>query len=69
MASVISVDLEDAQQCKAVEMIKFLLAFCRSRNDKTVPVHDELVLQRVFGETRRLADRSGTPFQTHLQKL
>ena len=47
MAGPISVDLEGAQQCKATEMIKFLLAFCRSGDDKTVSVHDEQVIDRV----------------------
>ena len=69
MAGPIAVDLESAQQCKATEMIKFLLAFCRSGDDKTVPVHDEQVLQRAFNETKRLANRDRTLLQAQLQEL
>jgi hypothetical protein len=68
MADPISVDLEDAQQCKAADMIKFLLAFCRSGDDKTLPVHDEQVLRRAFEKTKTLANRGGT-LKTHLQEL
>ena len=48
-------------------MIKFLLAFCRSGDDKTVPVHDERVLQCAFEETRKLANSSETVLQTLLE--
>jgi len=69
MAIPISVNLERTQQCEATKMIKFLLAFCRSGNDKTVPVHDEKVLQDVFKETKKLANCSGTPLRKSLQEL
>ena len=50
-------------------MIKFLLAFCRSEDEKTVPVHDEQVLQCAFEETRKLANYGGTFLQAQLQEL
>lgn len=59
----------DAQQCKAAEMIKFLLAVCRSGYDRTVPIHDEQVLRHAFEEARNIANRSGTPLQAGLRKL
>jgi len=52
--------LADAQKCKAAEMIKFLLAFCQSGNDRAVPVHHEQMLRHAFEEVRNLANRSGT---------
>lgn len=65
----VDVDLENTQQCKAAEMVKFLLTFCRSGNNKTVPVHDERVLQHALEETKGLANRSGTLLQKWLQEL
>jgi len=69
MVDSISADLKHTQQCKATEMIKFLLAFCQSGNEKTVPVHHEDVLQRAFEKTRELANSNGTPLQTRLLEL
>ena len=69
MADPIAVDLADAQQCKAIEMIKFLLAFCRSGDDKTVPVHDEQVLNLAFEEAKTLANCNGTRLYTELCEL
>ena len=59
---------EDAGRGNAVEMIKFLLGFCRSGDGKTVPVHDEQVVKRAFKETRRLANHGGA-LQARLQEL
>jgi len=42
-------------------MIKSLLVFCRPGNDKTLPIHDEQVLERAFEEAGKLANCSGTP--------
>jgi len=50
-------------------MIKFLLAFCQSGNEKIVPVHHEDVLQRAFEKTRELANSNGTPLQTRFLEL
>ena len=69
MAESIAVDLMDTQQCKATDMIKFLLAFCLSQDGKTVPVHDEEVLGRTFAEARNIANCSGTILETELSKL
>lgn len=69
MAEPISVDLESTQHCKATEMIKFLLAFCQSRDDQTVPVLCEHVLQHAFEKTKKLANSNGTPLQMRLWEL
>lgn len=69
MAEPISVDLESTQQCEAANMIKFLLAFCRSGDDKAVPFHDEHVLQRAFEKAREVANSNGTLLQTRLLEL
>jgi len=50
-------------------MIKFLLAFCRSGDDKAVPFHDEHVLQRAFEKAREVANSNGTLLQTRLLEL
>ena len=48
MEGSIRVDLEDAEQCKAIDMIKFLFAFCLSGDSKKVPVCSELLLGWTF---------------------
>jgi hypothetical protein len=69
MAEPISVDLAGAQQCKAADMIKFLLAFCGANKEKVAPVHNEGVLERAFEEARKLANRQGTILDTQLFTL
>jgi len=69
MAGPIEVDLAGAQQCTAADMIKFLLAFCRSEDGKVDPVHDDEVLGRAFKEARELANREGTTLKTELSEL
>ena len=50
MAGATEVVLSNFQECLAAKMIKFLLAFCWSGNNKGILVHDELVLEHVFEE-------------------
>jgi hypothetical protein len=69
MAEPIAVDLAGAQECKAADMIKFLLAFCRLEKDRIDPVHDEEVLGRAFEEAKKLANRNTTPLKAQLAKL
>ena len=69
MAGAIAVDLSNAQECSAAEMIKFLFAFCRSGNDQTVPVHDESLLERAFEEARNLAHCEGSLLEENLNGL
>ena len=69
MAGPIAVDLADAQQCKAIDMIRFLFAFCLSGGAKAVPHCDEELLGRAFEEARKLADRKEAFLETQLSAL
>lgn len=60
--------VSDAQQCSAAAMIKLLLAFCRSEDDKTVSVHNESLLRCAFEEVRKLANFKGTPPMENIHK-
>jgi hypothetical protein len=69
MAGPIAVDLEDAQNCTAIDMIRFLLAFCTSNGNKAVPVCDEALLERAFTAAREVANSGDTPLKEHLTEL
>ena len=69
MTGSISVDLEAAQQCKAIKMIEFLFAFCLSEDGKTVLVCNEKPLKRAFERVREVANCRDTTLQTELSKL
>ena len=69
MSGPIAVDLAGAQDCKAVDMIKFLLAFCQPVVGKAVPVHNDGLLRRAFKEAKELANRKHTPLRTKLNEL
>ena len=69
MSGPIGVDLAGAQECKAVDMIRFLLAFSRPGVDKTVPVCDEDVLGRAFSRAKEVANQGGTALRTNLDEL
>ena len=59
MAGPIKVDLESAQQCKAVNMIEFLFAFCLSEGKSEVPVCNEESLGRAFEKAKEIAKYDG----------
>ena len=67
MGGPIGVDLERAQECKAGEMIKFLLAFCTAGGGKVDLVHDEEVLGRAYEKAREIANEEG--LKAHLSEL
>ena len=69
MSGPIRVDLAGAQDCKAADMIKFLFAFCKPENGKTVPVCDEGLLRRAFEKAKEIANQEHTPLRTNLNKL
>ena len=69
MGESIAVDLAGMQECTAANMIKFLLAFCRSGGDRTTPVHNEDLLQQAFLEAKKVANWKGTALRTNLKKL
>ena len=69
MAGPIEVDLEEAEQCKAINMIKYLFAFCSSDDSKDVPVCDEELLERNFEEVRKIANRDDTTLSMELSEL
>ena len=52
----IRIDLQGAEQCKAIDMIRFLFAFCLSDDSKKVPVCDEFLLERAFEEVKGVAN-------------
>ena len=69
MAGPIRVDLEEAEQCKAINMIKYLFAFCASNGGKEVPVCDEHLLERAFEDVKEIANRRGTTLEAELNIL
>ena len=70
MTEPIKVDLESAQQCKAIDMIRFLFAFCLSSGDsKATPVCDDDLLKRAFERVKGIALRDDTTLDTKLSKL
>jgi hypothetical protein len=68
MAGPIGVDLEGAQQSSALNMIKYLFAFCLSE-DKGVPVCNEKLLGQAFEKMKEIAKCDDTPLATQLYKL
>ena len=69
MAGPIAVDLADAQECKAIDMIKYLFAFCLSEGAKDVPDCDEELLGRAFKEARKLANHRSPILESNLSAL
>ena len=69
MSGPIGVDLAGAQECKAADMIKFLLAFCQSEDGKIDPVHSEDLLRRAFEGAKEVANQKHTPLRTNLDEL
>jgi hypothetical protein len=69
MGGPIGVDLKYAQECKAADMIKFLLAFCRSGDEQSDLVHEEEVLGRVFERARDIANGKEIALETGLSML
>ena len=69
MAGPIQVDLEEAEQCKAVEMIKFLFALCRWDDGDALPVCDEQLLERAFEKAKAIAKRRRTILANQLSIL
>jgi hypothetical protein len=68
MIGPIGVDLEDAQQCSALKMIKYLLAFCISK-DEGDPECDEELLAQAFEKVKEIAKCDKTPLTTQLSEL
>ena len=68
MAGPIRVDLDSAQQCKAVNMIEFLFAFCLSEGKNEVPVCNEESLGRAFEKVKEIAKDDGI-LKTELTNL
>ena len=69
MAGPIQVDLEEAEQCKAIEMIKFLFAFCLEDGDNAVPVCNEQLLGQAFNKVKAIAKRDRTTLRNQLSHL
>ncbi|KAF8312603.1 uncharacterized protein EI90DRAFT_3093157 [Cantharellus anzutake] len=69
MEEPIRVDLESAQQCKAVDMIDFLLAFCLSGKGKVVPARDKRVLLSAFEKVKEVGNQEGTTLRIELSKF
>ena len=59
MEGFIRADLEFAQQCKAVNMIEFLFAFCLSGDRNEVPDCNEELLERAFEKVREISKDEG----------
>ena len=69
MAGPVKVDLEEAQQCKAIRMIEFLFAFCLSEvNGKDAPKCNERLLGRAFEKVKKIANDDRT-LKRHLTDL
>jgi hypothetical protein len=56
-------------ECKAINMIKFLFAFCLSDGCKGVPVCNEELSKRAFKKVKEIAKRGDTILETELSKL
>lgn len=69
MAELITMELEDAQQCSVVDMIKYLFAFCLSGLNEDVPVCNDELLKAAFEEVKKIANANGTVLDTELSKL
>ena len=65
----IRTDLKGVKECDAVDMIKFLLAFCLSDGAKVSPTCDERILVHAFEEARTLANLDGTPLKQGFSAL
>ena len=68
MAGPVKVDLEEAQQCKAIRMIEYLFAFCLSGDGKDAPKCNEKFLGRAFEEVKKIANNDRT-LKRHLTGL
>jgi hypothetical protein len=69
MEEPIRVDLEAAQECKAIKMIEFLFTFCLAEKDSDVLTCDEKSLEQAFEEVKKIAKSSDTLLETHLSTL
>jgi hypothetical protein len=74
MAEPIRVDLEEAKQCEAKRMIKFLFAFCLSEDKEKVLVCSEGSLGQAFEKVKEIAKRnesesSKSPLMASLMEL
>ena len=69
MAEPIKVDLETAQECKALRMIEYLFAFCLSADNKEVPARQDDSLVQAFEKVREIANRNDTTLVAQLSKL
>ena len=69
MAEPIKVDLETAQECKALRMIEYLFAFCLSDDNKEVPARQNGSLLQAFEKVREIANRNDTALVAQLSKL
>jgi hypothetical protein len=69
MAGPIRVDLEDAQDCNAADMIEFLFAFCLSKGGKEAPARNEKLLGQAFEAVKETAKCDGTPLHVQLSEL
>lgn len=69
MTEPIKGDLEASQQCKAIDMIRFLLSFCLSSDDRATPVCGVDLLERAFEKVKGMAPRNGTPLDAKLSEL
>ena len=69
MAEPIKVDLETAQECKALHMIEYLFAFCLSKDNKEIPARQDESLRQAFEKVREIANRDDTTLVTQLSKL
>ena len=69
MSGPIGVDLAGAQECGAVDMIRFLFAFCQPGDGKIDPVCDEGSLRRAFEKAKEVANQEDTSLRTNLNQL
>ena len=69
MTGPIRADLEETEQCKTIDMIKYLFAFCASDGSKEVPACDEQLLECAFEDVKEIANRRGTTLERELSKL
>lgn len=69
MAGPIEVDLEESKQCTAINMIKFLFAFCITKGTEVVPKCDEQQLGLAFEKVKAIARSSNTILTSQLSEL
>ena len=69
MEGPIRVDLEEAQECKAIDMIRFLFAFCNPRSSEKVPACNSRLLDLAFEKVKKIAKDRNNTLETELNNL